>query len=155
MPSCNTYRLTWVSLTLGVGVSLHSCSSKAQLLLLTLDEGYLLTAASSNFECGIAPLRPPRCLIYILNTVNSSSKIVTWHILSLYLSSPPPLFFSPSTLLESLLRHLYLAPHSRPLLLSLWLRSNLSWNSSDSSTFLPPSTLNCLLPFLQLSNLIL
>ena len=30
---------------LGRGVSLHGCSSKAQLLLLTLDEGYLLTAA--------------------------------------------------------------------------------------------------------------
>ena len=29
---------------LGRGVSLHSCSSKAQPLLLTLDEGYLLTA---------------------------------------------------------------------------------------------------------------
>ena len=28
---------------LGRGVSLHGCSSKAQLLLLTLDEGYLLT----------------------------------------------------------------------------------------------------------------
>ena len=44
MHSCNTYHLTWVSLTLGVGY-LHGCSSKAQLLLLTLDEGYLLTAA--------------------------------------------------------------------------------------------------------------
>ena len=30
---------------LGHGVSLHGCSSKAQLLLLTLDEGYLLTAS--------------------------------------------------------------------------------------------------------------
>ena len=39
MPSCNTYRLTWVSLTLGRPVSLHSCSSKAQLVLLTLDGG--------------------------------------------------------------------------------------------------------------------
>ena len=29
---------------LGHGVSLHGCSSKAQLLLLTLDERYLLTA---------------------------------------------------------------------------------------------------------------
>ena len=32
--SCNTYHLTWVSLTLDVGVSLHSCSSKEQPLLL-------------------------------------------------------------------------------------------------------------------------
>ena len=29
MSSCNTYRLTWVSLTLDVGVSLHGCSNKA------------------------------------------------------------------------------------------------------------------------------
>ena len=40
---------------LGHGVSLHGCSSKAQLLLLTLDEGYLLTAA---LQCGIASLGP-------------------------------------------------------------------------------------------------
>ena len=40
------------------GVSLHSCSSKAQLLLLTLDEGYLLTAAIPDFQRGNAPLGP-------------------------------------------------------------------------------------------------
>ena len=39
---------------LGCGVSLHSCSSKAQPLLLTLDEGYLLTATPSDLECGVA-----------------------------------------------------------------------------------------------------
>ena len=44
---------------LGRGVSLHGCSSKAQLLLLTLDEGYLLTAAVPDLQRGIAPLRPP------------------------------------------------------------------------------------------------
>ena len=44
---------------LGRGVSLHGCSSKAQLLLLTLDEGYLLTAAPPELERGIAPLGPP------------------------------------------------------------------------------------------------
>ena len=43
---------------LGRGVSLHGCSSKAQPLLLTLDEGYLLTAAPPILECGIAPLGP-------------------------------------------------------------------------------------------------
>ena len=59
MPSCNTYHLTWVSLTLDVGVSLHGCSSKAQQLLLTLDEGYLLTAAPPDLEHGVAPLGPP------------------------------------------------------------------------------------------------
>ena len=44
---------------LGRGVSLHGCSSKAQLLLLTLDEGYLLTAAVPDLQRGIAPLGPP------------------------------------------------------------------------------------------------
>ena len=44
---------------LGRGVSLHSCSSKAQPLLLTLDEGYLLTAAPPDLERGVAPLSPP------------------------------------------------------------------------------------------------
>ena len=44
---------------LGRGVSLHGCSSKAQPLLLTLDEGYLLTAAIPDLQRGIAPLGPP------------------------------------------------------------------------------------------------
>ena len=44
---------------LGRGVSLHGCSSKAQPLLLTLEEGYLLTAALPDFQRGIAPLGPP------------------------------------------------------------------------------------------------
>ena len=44
---------------LGHGVSLHGCSSKAQLLLLTLDEGYLLTGARPDLERGVAPLCPP------------------------------------------------------------------------------------------------
>ena len=56
--SRNTYCLTWVSL-LGRGVSLQGCSSKTQLLLLTLDEGYLLTAAPPDLERGVAPLGPP------------------------------------------------------------------------------------------------
>ena len=38
---------------LGRGVSLHSCSNKAQLLLLTLEEGYPLTAAPPDLECGV------------------------------------------------------------------------------------------------------
>ena len=43
---------------LGHGV-LHGCSSKEQPLLLTLDEGYLLTADPPNLERGVAPLSPP------------------------------------------------------------------------------------------------
>ena len=44
---------------LGHGISLHGCSRKAQPLLLTLDEGYLLTATSPDLEHGVAPLGPP------------------------------------------------------------------------------------------------
>ena len=43
---------------LGRGVSLHGCSSKAQVLLLTLDEGYLLMATPPDLERGVAPLGP-------------------------------------------------------------------------------------------------
>ena len=44
---------------LGLGVSLHGFSSKAQPLLLTLDEGYLLMATPPDLERGVAPLGPP------------------------------------------------------------------------------------------------
>ena len=44
---------------LGRGVSLHGCSSKVQLLLLTLDEGYLLRATPPDLEGGVALLGPP------------------------------------------------------------------------------------------------
>ena len=43
---------------LGRGVSLQGCSSKAQPLLLTLDEGYLHITASPDLERGKAPLGP-------------------------------------------------------------------------------------------------
>ena len=43
---------------LGRGVSLHSWSSQAQLLLLTLDEGHLLTTAPTDLEHGVAPIGP-------------------------------------------------------------------------------------------------
>ena len=44
---------------LGRGISLHVSSSKVQPLLLTLDEGYLLTTAPPDLERGLAPLGPP------------------------------------------------------------------------------------------------
>ena len=44
---------------LGHAVSLHGCSSKAQPLLLTLDEGYLLKAAPPDLEHVGAPLGFP------------------------------------------------------------------------------------------------
>ena len=51
---------------LGRGVSLHACSSKALPLLLTLDEGYLLTAAPPDLEHGVTPLGPPAPTIVIV-----------------------------------------------------------------------------------------
>ena len=59
LPSCKTYRLTWVSITLDVGYLFTGCSSKVQPLFLTLDEGYLLTATVPDLQHGIAPLGPP------------------------------------------------------------------------------------------------
>ena len=53
LPSCLGFSY------LGHGVSLHGCSSKVQLLLLTLDEGYVLTATLPDLQCGIASLGPP------------------------------------------------------------------------------------------------
>ena len=58
MPSCNTSHLLGFLLPWACGISSH-CSSKAQPLLLTLDEGYLLTAAIPELQRGIAPLGPP------------------------------------------------------------------------------------------------
>ena len=49
----------WRFSYLGRGVSFHGYSSKVQPLLLTLDEGYLLTAALPDLQHGIAPRGPP------------------------------------------------------------------------------------------------
>ena len=57
MPSCNTYHFTWVSLTFGVGYLFTAALAK-QSLLLTLDEGYLLTATLPDLQHGMAPLGP-------------------------------------------------------------------------------------------------
>ena len=69
MPSCSTYRLTWVSLTLDMG-SLHGCSSKVQPLLLTLDEGYLLTATPPDLERGVMvalkKILPETCTCWLI-----------------------------------------------------------------------------------------
>ena len=59
MPSCNTYHLTWVSLTLGMGCLFTAAPAKHSRCFLTLDEGYLLTATLPDLQCGIAPLGPP------------------------------------------------------------------------------------------------
>ena len=44
---------------LGHGVSLHGCSSKVQLLLLTLDEGLYPHCTLPDLQRGIASLGPP------------------------------------------------------------------------------------------------
>ena len=59
MPYLSVYHRTWVSLTVDLGLFLHGCYGKAQLLLLTLDEWYLLTAAPPDLEGGVAPPDPP------------------------------------------------------------------------------------------------
>ena len=59
MPYLSVYHRTWVSLTVDLGLFLHGCYGKAQLLLLALDEGYLLTAAPPDLEGGVAPVDPP------------------------------------------------------------------------------------------------
>ena len=59
MPCCNNLPSYLGFSYLGCWVSLHGCSSKAQPLLITLDEGYLLTSTPSGLDQGIAPLVPP------------------------------------------------------------------------------------------------
>ena len=56
MPSCNTYRLTWVSLTLDVGYLFTAAAAKRICCSLPW---YLLSAAPPDLECGITPLGPP------------------------------------------------------------------------------------------------
>ena len=68
----------------GHGVSLHGCSSKVQLLLLTVDEGYPLTAAPPDLERGIAPLGPPAPVqppLYLIAYIYHSSLIQLPHLL--------------------------------------------------------------------------
>ena len=64
---------------LGRGVSLQDCSSKAQPLLLTLDEGYLLTATPPDLEPGVASLGPPAPTGFTYSTGNyGTSKVAQW-----------------------------------------------------------------------------
>ena len=67
MPSCNTYPLTWVSFTLGVGYlfttappDLECGVAPSALLCLrshcSLDMGLLFSAAAPDLGCGVTPL---------------------------------------------------------------------------------------------------
>ena len=82
---------------LGHGVSLHGCSSKAEPLLLTLDQGYLLTTTPPDLECGIAPLGPPAPLQ--LPLLEHVIKLV---LNSLYFCLSGKFSVSPSNLNKSL-----------------------------------------------------
>ena len=59
MPSCNTYHLTWVSLTLGMGYLFTGAPAKHSRCSLPWDKGYLLTTTVPDLQRGIAPLGPP------------------------------------------------------------------------------------------------
>ena len=70
------YLLSYVgSSYLGRGVSLQGCSSKAQRLLLTLEEGHLLTAAPPDLERGVAPLGHHPCTVAALSYTFKDSYI--------------------------------------------------------------------------------
>ena len=83
---------------LGHGVFLHVCPSKAQPLLLTLDEGYLLTTTLPEVQCGIAPLGPPAPAQPLLlgcgvAPLGCSCTVAAWHSRLRYVlwSQPPAL----------------------------------------------------------------
>ena len=58
-PSCNTYRLTWVSLTLGVGYLFTTASAKRSQCSLPWTRGISSPLPFLTFECEIASLGPP------------------------------------------------------------------------------------------------
>ena len=56
---------------LGCGVSLHGCSSKAQPLLITLDE-----VAPPDLERGVAPLGPPAAWVALVPYIGLAKKVI-------------------------------------------------------------------------------
>ena len=59
MPSCNTYRLAWVSLTLGVGYLFKAVLAKCSRCSLPWMRGISSPPAPPDLERGIAPLGSP------------------------------------------------------------------------------------------------
>ena len=59
MPSRNTYRLTWVSLTLDVGCLFTGAPAKRSFCSLPWTRGVSLLAAPLDLERGVALLSPP------------------------------------------------------------------------------------------------
>ena len=63
------YHLSYLGFSyLGRGVSLHSCPSKAQPLLLTLDKGYLLSVTAPDLDSVI--------YVYLCSAVHSCSVVL-------------------------------------------------------------------------------
>ena len=59
IPSCNTYRLTWVSLTLDLGYLFVAAPAKHSHCSLPWSRGISLLATPPDLELGVAPLSPP------------------------------------------------------------------------------------------------
>ena len=88
---------------LGCVVSLHGCFSKLQPLLLTLDDGYLLTAALPDLQCETAPLGPlvpvlPQLLRPAVSPLGYRSWPREWG----GSSQPPPLALDVGQLLSAI-----------------------------------------------------
>ena len=58
MPSCSTYYLTWVSLTLGMRYLFTATPAKCSRCSLPWTRGSLLTTTLPDLQCGIASLGP-------------------------------------------------------------------------------------------------
>ena len=77
MPSCNTYRLTWVSLPLDVGYLFMAAPAKRSCCSLPQMRGILM-AAPPDLECGIAPLGPPAPMLTPAPTPKFKSNLQNW-----------------------------------------------------------------------------
>ena len=82
MPSCNTYHLTCVSLTLDVGYLFTAAPAKCSCCSLPWT-GYLLTAAPPDLECGVAVLGPIRRFLVIkglrFSAPTPKAQCLLWH----------------------------------------------------------------------------
>ena len=82
MPSCNNYHLTWVSLTLDMGYLFTAAPAKCSCCSLPWT-GYLLTAAPPDLECGVAVLGPIRRFLVIkglrFSAPTPKAQCLLWH----------------------------------------------------------------------------
>ena len=117
---------------LGRGVSLHRCSSKAQPVLLTLGEGYLLTAAPLDRERGVAPLGPPEPMQpLLLGRRVAPPGCGPWPRVWGSSSRPPPPFLKPGNPFTGELRDSHCQPW-----LTVWQKTAAALGRSWFSFFL-------------------